>query len=80
MTSQKTSPAKLAIIFIIGVSIIGVIFSTVMYSCGLNHILISIDIQKNNQNFEPEFCESIIERIDIFNENCDYQFEILDCS
>ncbi|MEO2201304.1 MAG: hypothetical protein ABGW47_01290 [Nitrosopumilus sp.] len=32
------------------------------------------------KTLDPEFCEVILEKIDFFNETCEPQIEILDCS
>jgi len=48
-------------------------------SCGIQHITILNDIQKYEQTLDPEFCESIVYRIDDFNDICEPEIEILDC-
>ena len=60
--------------------LIGVLFGSMASdSCGVQHIQILNDIKKNELDFNPEFCEEIVYRIDIFNEKCLPEIEILDC-
>ncbi|MBS1268038.1 MAG: hypothetical protein MAG458_00756 [Nitrosopumilus sp.] len=59
-----------------------VILSLIIFSdnsCGISHMLILNDINTFENTLEPEFCENLLERIDLFNETCEPQVEILDC-
>jgi len=65
---------------------IGFLFLVTLYliifsgnSCGISHMLILNDIHTFENTLEPEFCENILEKIDLFNETCEPQVEILDC-
>ncbi|MDH3394546.1 MAG: hypothetical protein OEL52_00155 [Nitrosopumilus sp.] len=48
-------------------------------SCGIEYILIINDISSYEQSLDPEFCEIIVEKIDLFIDSCESQIEILDC-
>lgn len=48
-------------------------------SCGVNHLLIVNDLKSYEKSFDPEFCEDLLERIELFNDRCQPQIEILDC-
>ena len=37
------------------------------------------EIKIYEKSLDPEFCESILEKIDSFNISCNPKFEILDC-
>ena len=37
------------------------------------------EISLYEKSLDPEFCEVIVEKIDLFNEQCEPQIEILDC-
>lgn len=37
------------------------------------------DIHSYDSTLDPEFCESILDRMDVFNEDCEPKIEILDC-
>jgi hypothetical protein len=37
------------------------------------------EINLYEQSLDPEFCEVLIEKIDLFNDACTPQVEILDC-
>ena len=62
------------------ISILIVIFFTYDTSCGVEHMSILNEIQIYEKSFDPEFCESILEKINTFNNQCSPTIEILDCS
>jgi|AP45_3_1055517.scaffolds.fasta_scaffold40787_2 hypothetical protein len=78
LTFQKTSLINL-ILITIGISIVGISLSLTGYSCGIQHMIILNEISSYEESLEPEFCETIIEKIDLFNDDCEPQVEILDC-
>ena len=78
MILQKTNSKNL-ILIAFGILFIVIILIFIDYSCGVEHILILTDISSYEQSFDPEFCEIIIEKIDLFNYDCEPQIEILDC-
>lgn len=78
MTSLKTKSAKTIIVIIIAVSI-GLLLTTIFTSCSIKHVGILNDIEKFEQTLDPEFCEIIIEKIDLFNDECEPEIEIIDC-
>ena len=65
---------------IFGIFIFVIIFFTYDTSCGVEHFMILDEININEKSFDPEFCESILEKIDSFNNQCNPTIEILDCS
>ncbi len=75
---QKTSLRNL-ILIAIGISIVGISISLTGYSCGIQHMIILNEITSYEESLEPEFCETIVEKIDLFNDDCEPQIEILDC-
>ena len=75
---QKTSLRNL-ILIAIGISIVGISISLTGYSCGIQHMIILNEITSYEKSLEPEFCEIIVEKIDLFNDDCEPQIEILDC-
>ena len=64
---------------IFGIFIFVIIFFTYDTSCGVEHFMILDEININEKSFDPEFCESILEKIDSFNDQCSPTIEILDC-
>ncbi len=78
LTFQKTSLRNL-ILITIGISIVGISISLTGYSCGIQHMIILNEISSYEKSLEPELCETIIEKIDLFNDDCEPQVEILDC-
>ena len=75
---QKTSLRNL-ILIVMGISIIGILIGFSGYSCGIQHMIILNEIASYEKSLEPEFCEIIVEKIDLFNDDCEPQIEILDC-
>ena len=78
LTFQKISLRNL-ILITIGISIVGISLSLTGYSCGIQHMIILNEISSYEKSLEPELCEIIVEKIDLFNDNCEPQVEILDC-
>ena len=78
LTFQKISLRNL-ILITIGISIVGISLSLTGYSCGIQHMIILNEISSYEKSLEPEFCEIIVEKIDLFNDDCEPQVEILDC-
>ncbi len=78
LNSQNTNLRNL-ILITIGISIVGISISLAGYSCGIQHMIILNEITSYEKSLEPEFCETIVEKIDLFNDDCEPQIEILDC-
>ena len=62
-----------------GIFTIGIILGFAVYSCGLQHIAIISDLKSYEQSFDPEFCDVLVEKINLFNADCKPEVEILDC-
>ena len=58
---------------------IGVIFAFIENSCVAQHIAIMNDLKIYEKSLEPDFCDDVVEKINLFNDNCQPQVEILDC-
>ena len=78
LTFQKIS-LKNFILIAIGISIVGILIASTGNSCGIEHMMILNEITSYEKSLEPEFCEIIVEKIDLFNDDCKPQIEILDC-
>lgn len=78
MILQKTKPR---IIFLIAAGVIVFVTAVLIQEpfCGLEHLIIVSDLEYYEQTLDPEFCESLVHRIDSFNEDCEPYVEILDC-
>ena len=76
-----TSLSNNKIVFIIAISIaiIGLIYVSVQNSCEVKHVSLINDIYTHEQYLDPDFCNSLLEQIDLFNEQCIIQIETLDC-
>ena len=62
-----------------GIFTIGIILGFVVYPCGLQHIAIISDLKSYEKSFDPEFCDVLVEKINLFNADCKPEVEILDC-
>jgi len=78
LTFQNTNLRNLILITVV-ISIVGISISLTGYSCGIQHMMILNEITSYEKSLEPEFCETIVEKIDLFNDDCEPQIEILDC-
>ena len=75
---QKTSLKYLILISLIGSFMIAVsMFAS--NSCNVDHFVITNDIISYEKSLDPEICENILERIDLYNDQCEFEIEILDC-
>ncbi len=59
--------------FVIGILVFG------NDSCSIDHVIISNEIKSYEKSLDPETCENILEKINVYNEQCDSGIEILDC-
>ncbi|WP_297591911.1 hypothetical protein [Nitrosopumilus sp.] len=78
MTFQKTKLSYF-ILIAIGIFFVGIFVGFSGYSCGVEHMLIINEISLYEKSLDPNFCEEIIEKIDLFNDTCEPEIEILDC-
>ena len=62
-----------------GIFTIGIILGFTVYPCGLQHIVIISDLKSYEKSFDPEFCNVLVEKINLFNDDCKPEVEILDC-
>ena len=80
LISKKINSTKNLIVILIAIPIVSVILGILVWdSCAIQHVQILNDIEKLEEDFDPEFCENIVYRIDNFNEECEPEIEILDC-
>ncbi len=75
---QKTNLKYFILILFASFVLIGVLQFTNNF-CSVDHIVISNEISSYEKSLDPEFCENILEKIDLYNDQCESQIEILDC-
>ena len=75
---RKTNLKYLVLILFGSLFLIGVLMLT-NDSCNIEYFVISDDINSYEKSLDPEFCENILEKIDLYNDRCSSQIEILDC-
>jgi len=75
---QKTNLKYLFLLLIVSFFVV-LLLGFSKNSCVVDEYLISNEITSYEKSLDPEFCENILEKIDLHNEQCDYQIEILDC-
>ena len=79
MISQHHRKIRNTVLIIIIISTTIILGITIWLSCPIIHLGILNDIEMFNESLDPEFCESIVYRIDAFNEKCEPEIEIIDC-
>jgi len=79
LTLLKTNKIKNLIFLFVGIFVILSLMLLSDNSCGLKHIGIIGDLQSYERSLDPEFCEVLVEKIDLYNMQCMPQVEILDC-
>ena len=78
LTSQKNK-FKVPLIILSGILITTLAIFSSNSSCGIQHMTILNEINSYQDTLDPEFCEVIVEKIDLFNDSCEPYIEILDC-
>ena len=80
LISQKVKKFRNLIFILLAIGILSWIMSyAITNSCDIKHITILSDIQKYENSLDPELCESLVEQILDFNDECDSYIEIMDC-
>lgn len=79
MTLQKINSIRYVILICISIFTLAIILGFTTYSCGLQHIAIMNDLKSYENSLDPEFCDALVEKINLFNNDCTPQIEILDC-
>ena len=75
---QKNNSRNI-ILIVFGIFAVTIIFLSYDTSCGVEHMSLLNEIKIYEKSLDPEFCESILEKIDSFNDICKPTLEILDC-
>ncbi len=75
---QKTS-LQILISILFGALIVVIVTGFPNLSCNVEHVVLSNTITSYERSLDPEICENILERIDMFNDKCHPPVEILDC-
>ncbi len=75
---QKSNLIFLTIILSGVLSVVMLVGFTDNY-CNVESIIISNEVYSYEKSLDPELCENILEKIDLHNEKCSSQIEILDC-
>ncbi|MBC8515626.1 MAG: hypothetical protein ISR81_01395 [Nitrosopumilus sp.] len=70
---------KYLILILFAIFTLIVILQLTNNPCSVDHIVISNEINSYEKSLDPEFCENILEKIDLYNDQCEFQIEILDC-
>ena len=74
----KTNLKYFVLISLVIFSVMGILMFT-NNSCSVDHLIISNEISSYEKSLDPEICENILEKIDLYNDQCPSQIEILDC-
>jgi hypothetical protein len=79
LTLQRTS-LKNSSLIIFGILFFATVVVFIIYPCGIEYFLIIRDVYSYEQSYDPEFCEILVEKIYLYNDNCQSEIEIFDCS
>jgi len=79
LTLQKIKTIRKLILISAGISVVILLLGFILSSCGIQHIVIINDLKSYESSFDPEFCDGLVERINLFNDNCEPEVEIIDC-
>ena len=78
LTLQKIKTIRILILISTGISIV-ILLGFILSSCGIQHITITNDLKSYEKSFDPEFCDSLVDKINLFNDDGEPKVEILDC-
>ncbi|NNM36519.1 MAG: hypothetical protein HKO48_05340 [Nitrosopumilus sp.] len=78
MIFQKTN-LKFLILILFGGLFLALVITFTNNPCNLESLMINNEIYSYEQTLDPEHCENILEKIDLYNDQCKSQLEILDC-
>jgi len=79
LTSPKSRALRNSIIIAVIVLVGTGTGLLVLNSCPARHFSLLNDLNQNSENMDPDFCYELLEKIDLFNEECQPQIEIIDC-
>ncbi len=79
LTLQKIKTIRKLILISASISVVILLLGYVLSSCGIQHILIINDLKSYESSFDPEFCDGLVEKINLFNDDCEPRVEIIDC-
>jgi hypothetical protein len=79
LTLQKTKTIGRLILISVCIFIVAIVIGFMVYSCGFRHIVIMTDLKSYETSLDPEFCDTLVEKINLFNLDCNPKVEILDC-
>lgn len=76
---QKIKTIRNLILISTGIFVIVILLGFITSSCGIQHIVIINDLKSYESSLDPDFCDGLVERIILFNDDCEPKVEILDC-
>lgn len=79
LTLQKIKTIRNLILLSTCIFAVVILLGFMVSSCGIQHIAITHDLKSYAMSFDPDFCDGLVERINLFNDDCEPKVEILDC-
>ena len=68
------------IISLASISIITVLYSTgLVDNCSIKHASVLNELKKYHDNFDPQFCEDLNDKIIELNNKCGIEMDVVDC-
>ncbi|MCE9652189.1 MAG: hypothetical protein K8Q89_03910 [Nitrosarchaeum sp.] len=79
MTLLKINNIRILILVSVCIFAVAIVLGFMVYSCGFRHITIMNDLKSYEKSLDPEFCDALVEKINLFNLDCKPEVDILDC-
>ncbi|GKS67933.1 hypothetical protein YTPLAS73_14800 [Nitrosarchaeum sp.] len=79
LTLQKIKTIRNLVLISAVISAVVLLLGFVLFSCGVQHISIINDLKSYDSSYNPDFCDGLVERINLFNDDCEPKVEIIDC-
>lgn len=79
MTLQKIKNIRQLILVSVSIVLVSIIVGFVIDSCGFRHIEIISGLKTYEKSMNPEICDALVEKINLFNLECSPEIEIMDC-
>jgi len=79
LTLLKINNIRRLILVTVCIFTVAIVLGFMVYSCGFRHITIMNDLKLYERSLDPEFCDALVEKINLFNLDCKPEVDILDC-
>ena len=77
LTSQNQT--KIILLITVPIIVSGLFFVTINSSCDVKHVSLLDQIKEYETDFDPDQCYLLLEDINSFNDQCEFELEPIDC-